>query len=236
VLSGAKISSYRMGSPRYGTRGHQDKWDPTVKTRRLTPEQMERYLKGETLEQILGEEGDSVGKQKVIGFSKYQELEEQYEIALRELEKANLEIESLRADRQPDATYEQLLKERDNQISELKKDLSFWREHSQKIAETVNDEQEITNLRREVVDAHKLVTEVQDQLTHTENLFNEAMTHKENLQKEITILSNKLQRSKEVQSDSQRMYEDLKKSYWTLTQEITPLRQLAFLKLQKELS
>ncbi|WNS74258.1 hypothetical protein RRV45_15210 [Bacillus sp. DTU_2020_1000418_1_SI_GHA_SEK_038] len=43
----AKISKYRTGEPRFGTRGSKDIWDSSVKTSFLSPEELAKYRNGD---------------------------------------------------------------------------------------------------------------------------------------------------------------------------------------------
>ena len=86
-----KVSPYRMGPPRFGTKPYV--FDNSVKTYQLTPEQLERYRNGEKLDDILKEdEGmEQVKKPKVIAYAKYEEVVAERDELKKQLEelKAN---------------------------------------------------------------------------------------------------------------------------------------------------
>lgn len=89
-----KVSPYRSGAPRFGTKSHDDKWDPSVKEYKLTPEQLKRYLAGTPMEEIMKEEGEEMGRPRVIGYGKYEEL-------LAENEKLKFELSNRAVVEQP---------------------------------------------------------------------------------------------------------------------------------------
>jgi hypothetical protein len=76
VNSLEKVSKYRSGPPRFGTRGYRDRWDNSVKTTKLTPEEMEQYKAGKSIEEILkGRERVEVAKKTLpITVKKYVEM------------------------------------------------------------------------------------------------------------------------------------------------------------------
>lgn len=89
-----KVSPYRSGPPRFGTR--QYVFDNTVKTYKLTPDQLERYRNGEKLEDILKEAKEMVQekKPKVIAYTKYEEVVAKRDELKKQLEemKANTTV------------------------------------------------------------------------------------------------------------------------------------------------
>jgi chromosome segregation ATPase len=190
MSSFTKISSYRMGPPRFGTRQHT--FDNSVTTYMLTPEQLERYRNGEKLEDILKEVTTMSQQPKVISYNKY------------------LEVEA----------------ERD----ELKKKLEEMKANT-----TVNNSNdEIERLKREIIDAHKLVSEKEEEIARLQELFETTMSDKEQLHKEVIILENQLQRLREVNDEltaqNERYFSDISR----LDMEIRGLRLYALHKLQKD--
>jgi chromosome segregation ATPase len=152
-----KISPYRMGEVRFGTR--QYTFYNSVTTYQLTPEQLERYRNGEKLEDILKEVTTMSQQPKVISYNKYLELEA----------------------------------ERD----ELKKQLEELKANA-----TENDSnEEIERLKREVINAHQLVTEKEEEISRLQEMFNEVMATNEQLQKESLLLENQIQRLKETNQE-----------------------------------
>jgi hypothetical protein len=182
-----KISPYRSGPPRFGTR--QYVIDNSVKTYQLT--QLEQLRAVKSVDEILKErEEKKMSQPRVISYIKY------------------LEVEA----------------ERD----ELKKQLEELKSNS--VPNT--NEQEIERLKREVIDAHKLVSEKEEEIARLQELFEIAMTDKEMLHKENLILENQLQRLREVNDElkerNERYYSNLSK----LDQEVRGLRIYALQKLQ----
>jgi DNA repair exonuclease SbcCD ATPase subunit len=138
------------------------------------------------------------------------------------------------------AKYEEVVAERD----ELKKQLEELKAN--------DNNEEIERLKREVIDAHKLVTEKEEEIAvllkeydskleqnakleqeveHWKELFETAMADKEQLQKENLILENQIQRLKEVNDEltakNERYFADLMR----LEQEVKGLRLYALQKL-----
>jgi chromosome segregation ATPase len=185
-----KVSPYRSGPPRFGTRQHT--FDNSVITYKLTPEQLERYRNGEKLEDILKEVTTMSQQPKVISYNKYLEV----------------------------------LAERD----ELKKQLE-----EMKVNTTVNNSnEEIERLKREIIDAHKLVSEKEEEIVRLQELFETTMSDKEQLHKEVIILENQLQRLREANDEltaqNERYFSDISR----LDMEIRGLRLYALHKLQKD--
>jgi chromosome segregation ATPase len=122
--------------------------------------------------------------------------------------------------------YLELEAERD----ELKKQLEELKAN----VAPVENNSEIEQLKREVMDAHKLVTEKEEKIAQLEEMFNEAMMAKEQLQKEIIFLENQVQRLKEAISElterNDRYFSDLSR----LEQEVKGLRLYALQKLHSD--
>jgi DNA repair exonuclease SbcCD ATPase subunit len=120
-----KVSPYRMGPPRFGSRPHNI--DTSVKTYQLTPEQLERYKNGEKLDDILKEdEGmEQEKKPKVIAYAKYEEV-------VAERDELKKQLEELQANIAP---------EDDNDIEWLKREAI----HAHKLV--TEKEQEVEQLR-----------------------------------------------------------------------------------------
>jgi chromosome segregation ATPase len=90
-----KVSPYRMGPPRFGTKPYV--FDNSVKTYQLTPEQLERLRVGENLEDILKEAKEmEQQKPKVIAYAKYEEVVAERDELKKQLEEfqANMEKEA----------------------------------------------------------------------------------------------------------------------------------------------
>uniref|UniRef100_UPI0006973E28 hypothetical protein n=1 Tax=Aeribacillus alveayuensis TaxID=279215 RepID=UPI0006973E28 len=91
------------------------------------------------------------------------------------------------------AKYEEVVAERD----ELKKQLEKLKAN---VAVNGSNE-EIERLKREVIHAHQLVTEKEEEISRLRELFETAMADKEQLQKENLLLENQIQRLKEANQE-----------------------------------
>jgi DNA repair exonuclease SbcCD ATPase subunit len=122
--------------------------------------------------------------------------------------------------------YLEVLAERD----ELKKQLEELKAN----ATPVEDDEKIELLKREVIHAHELVTEKEEEISRLQEMFSEAMTAKEQLQKENLLLENQIQRLKEVNQElterNERYFSDLSR----LEQEVKGLRLYALQKLHSD--
>ncbi|MGG3737555.1 hypothetical protein [Aeribacillus pallidus] len=186
-----KISPYRSGPPRFGTR--QYVFDNSVKTYQLTPEELEQLRAGKSVDEILKErEEKKMSQPRVISYIKY------------------LEVEA----------------ERD----ELKKQLEELKSNS--VPNT--NKQEIERLKREVIDAHKLVTEKENEIACLQELFETAMADKERLHKENLLLENQVQRLKEAISELTERNDRYSDNCIDLQRELKALRLYTLQKLQKD--
>ena len=130
-----KISSSRMGPPRFGNRPHNI--DTSVKTYQLTPEQLERLRAGENLNDIL-KEAKEVERQKpkVIAYTKYEEVVAERDELKKQLEelKANIApeddngIEWLKREA---IHAHKLLTEKEEECERLKHEIESWKELSE---------------------------------------------------------------------------------------------------------
>jgi chromosome segregation ATPase len=118
-----KVSPYRSGPPRFGTR--QYTFDNSVTTYQLTPEQLERYRNGEKLDDILKEVTTMSQQPKVISYNKYLEVLAERDELKKQLEElkanatvndSNEEIERLKREV---IHAHQLVTEKEEEISRL---------------------------------------------------------------------------------------------------------------------
>jgi chromosome segregation ATPase len=80
-----KISPYRSGPPRFGTR--QYVFDNSVKTYQLTPEELEQLRAGKSVDEILKErEEKKMSQPRVISYIKYLEVEAERDELKKQLE------------------------------------------------------------------------------------------------------------------------------------------------------
>lgn len=90
-------------------------------------------------------------------------------------------------------------------------------------------EKEIDNLKKEVIDAHKQVTEWQEKYHKLDERFSAVLLSKDQAMKINQSLENRLHDSTE---EIKRLNEEINQ----LNQEIFPLRQLSLLKLSKDVN
>jgi chromosome segregation ATPase len=122
--------------------------------------------------------------------------------------------------------YLEILAERD----ELKKQLEELKAN----ATVNNSNEEIERLKREVIHAHQLVTEKEEEISRLQEMFNEAMTAKEQLQKENLLLENQIQRLKEVNQELTERNDRYSSDLYHLEQEVKGLRIYALQKLYED--
>jgi chromosome segregation ATPase len=118
--------------------------------------------------------------------------------------------------------YEEVVAERD----ELKKQLEELQANAAPI--------EIEQLKREVIAAHKLVTEKEEEIAHWKELFETAMADKEQLHRENLILENQVQRLKEANDELKAQNERHFATLMRLEQEVKGLRIYALQKLKMD--
>ncbi len=116
--------------------------------------------------------------------------------------------------------YEEVVAERD----ELKKQLEELQTNATPI--------EIEQLKREVIAAHRLVTEKEEEIAHWKELFETAMADKEQLHKENLILENQIQRLREANDELKAQNERHFATLMRLEQEVKGLRIYALQKLK----
>jgi chromosome segregation ATPase len=92
--------------------------------------------------------------------------------------------------------------------------------------------EENDRLKKEVIDAHKLVSEKEEEISRLQELFESAMTDKEMLHKENLILENQLQRLRESNDELKERNEHYFSQLSRLDQEVRGLRLYALQKLQ----
>jgi transposase len=246
-----KVSNYRSGSPRFGTRDYKDEWDNSVKVSFLSPEELEEYRSGkrggmklftyedyqqrkaagksnaEIAKEMKISEATLYGRLKVWKGEPLQPKKEQHDKAEQlhtDEKKAN---ECNHKWKEEKAKYEQIIAElRGNldqasadklKIQELQKDIDFWKK---KVLELSSDKSETKATNDDAPDYHEL--------------FNDAMAEKENLQKEILILENQLNTTKEDLKEILKKHNELIDDYFSLKEEMVPLRQLVLIDLRNK--
>lgn len=271
-----KVSSYRSGSHRFGTRSHE-KFDNSVKVSYLSPEELEEYRSGRkggsrmytyddyrkfkaqglNNKQIAAKMNISEptlykrlkvweGKPLKTEAKNAQEPQEQKEKASegeRKQEDKSGELVALIAT---------LRAEKDSQeekVRELEKVNQDQETAYQALKHSHNDlinrystlkayapENEVEKMRK-VIDEYRIqAKDLQDKLQETEDNMQEVLGTNENLHKEILIMNESVIRSTELLNGASDEIESLTKKYNNLLREVEPLRQLALMKLQQDVS
>ncbi|MGE6260896.1 hypothetical protein ACQKCU_23970 [Heyndrickxia sporothermodurans] len=262
-MAETKISSRKSGAPRFV--GSNDGWKPTLTEYKLTEEQLERYKNGESIDEILKGE-------KEVKVSTKLTKERYLELKRRGLPDANIVkeygfkyVNELTAWKKKHLSPEEIEQLRKSTIQlsrgENKADLSVQNVPESKTTETEkspeNEEmsKEIDRLKREVIHAHKLVTEkderlkeslnehlrkdeliekLQKQLEQSVELYETAMLDKEKLHKENTTLINEVKYIKRELKAIQDQRDRYQSEYIELEEEVNGLRRFALTKLKRD--
>lgn len=228
-----KVSPYRSGEVRFGRRPHGI--DTTVRTYKLTPEQLERYRNGESIDDILKGEKTEVAKKIDLTVEEYIDLRRQgfsdaVIAAIKNITKQQLySWKSFRKEK-----IAQLEKELEQQGTESQETAENEPADSETITEDTTEEAGIEWLKREAIHAHKLLTEKEKEVEHWKELFETAMADKERLHKEIIVLENEIQRLKELVSELRERKDKSEEGWADATRELRALRLYALQKLQKD--
>ncbi|GGJ68473.1 chromosome segregation ATPase [Anoxybacillus voinovskiensis] len=249
------ISPYRQWDVRFGTRPHGI--DTTVRTYQLTPDQLERLRNGEKLDDIL-KGASEVVKQKLD-----LTVEEYVGMKLKGMNDAEIaEAKGLTDKQLYSWKYVRRSKiaqaERDMQVKMVEKEAESAQQEVTATVEAESETQEPTVteetqpdvaeddngiewLKREVIHAHKLLTEkeqecerLKQEAEHWKELFETAMADKERLHKENLLLENQVQRLKEVNDELKARNERYFASLTRLEQEVKGLRLYALQKLHTD--
>lgn len=248
------MSPYRQWDVRFGNRPHGI--DTTVRTYQLTPEQLERLRAGEKLEDILKGENE-VAKQKLD-----LTVEEYVEMKLKGMNDAEIaEAKGLTDKQLYSWKYVRRNKiaqaERDMQVKMVEKEAESAQQEVTATVEAESETQEPTVteetqpdsaeedekgiewLKREVIHAHKMLTEkeqecerLRQEVENWKELFETAMADKERLHKENLFLENHIQRLKESITELTERNERYFASLTRLEQEVKGLRLYALQKLK----
>jgi chromosome segregation ATPase len=236
MSSFTKISSYRMGPPRFGTRKHT--FDNSVTTYQLTPEELEQYKAGKSIDEILREQ-EEMKNTINLTVEEYVELKNEGLSDSEIAESIGLELKQLHNwkyhRRDKIKNYQNSIENSENSVqneNEYKTTTGDTKNEYEAILEEIKalkDENE--RLKREVINAHKLVSEKEEEIARLQELFETTMTDKERLHKENLILENQIQRLKEANDEltakNERYFADLMR----LEQEVKGLRIYALQKL-----
>lgn len=236
----ARISPYRSGPVRFGNRPHGI--DTTVRTYQLTPEQLERYRNGESIDDILKGEEHEVAKKIDLTVEEYIDLRRQgfsdaVIAAIKNITKQQLySWKSFRKEK-----IAQLEEELEQQQNESQETVKNEPADSETITEDAGEDAGIEWLKREAIHAHKLLAEkeqecerLRQEVEHYKELFETAMVDKERLYKETIILENEIQRLKELVNELRERKGQSEENWADATRELRALRLYALQKLQKD--
>lgn len=259
------MSPYRQWDVRFGNRPHGI--DTTVRTYKLTPEQLERLRAGEKLEDILKvcnsvkEEKDMANKKIDLTIEEYVEMHKKGMSDTEIAQEKGLTDKQLYSWKYFRKGHIKRLLGVDN--AERNEAIEQIQQAQQEIASTVEtgletqgaahedsdteetqvntaeDDKDIEWLKREVIHAHKLLTEKEEEcerLKHEieswKELFETAMADKEQLHKENLLLENQVQRLREANDELKAQNERYFDTLVRLEQEVKGLRLYALQKLK----
>ncbi|MED3732537.1 hypothetical protein [Geobacillus stearothermophilus] len=235
-----KVSPYRSGPPRFGNRPHNI--DTSVKKYQLTPEQLERYRNGESIDDILKGEEHEVAKKIDLTVEEYIDLRRQgfsdaVIAAIKNITKQQLyNWKSFRKEK-----IAQLEEELEQQQNESQETVKNEPADSETITEDAGEDAGIERLKREAIHARKLLAEkeqecerLRQEVEHYKELFETAMEDKERLHKETIILENEIQRLKELVNELRERKDQSEENWADATRELRALRLYALQKLQKD--
>lgn len=260
------ISPYRQWDVRFGNRPHGI--DTTVRTYQLTSEQLERLRAGEKLEDIL-KDCKSVKEEKNMANKKIDLTVEEYvEMHKKGMSDTEIAQEKGLTDKQlyswkyfRNGHIKRFLEQSEveqqatEQIQQAQQEVASTVEtgletqgtaHEDSDTEetqvnTAEDDKGVEWLKREVIHAHKLLTEKEqecERLKHEieswKELFETAMADKERLHKENLILENEIQRLKEANQELTERNDRYSDNCINLQRELKALRLYTLQKLQKD--
>ncbi|PLR93221.1 helix-turn-helix domain-containing protein [Bacillus sp. T33-2] len=263
-MAPSKIHPRHSGPPRFGTGGNVEKWDNSVKVSYLSPEELQKYRNGEhggiklfTYDDFLrlkaeGKSNEEIAKEmKMSPATLYKRIKAWKMDILQgknkdvQAPKENKELlrEKEAVPPEKPAQLEQLVEgfkgklkaaqdecqQKDKTIEELNNKVSYWQQRAERAELQPVDQADYESLEKELV-------AVREELQSCQELFDEVSAAKENAAKEILTLNNQVNRLSEALNERNHLYENLLEQYKTLQQEIGPIRQLAFLKLQQDVS
>ncbi|MCU9614110.1 hypothetical protein OEV98_11115 [Caldibacillus lycopersici] len=223
------VSKYRSGPPRFGKKPYKDSWDPSVKTTKLTSDELEQLRNGKPVDEILKErEQVDKSKAKIAHFEKNvsnettnikKALTSENEPKTIEIDTSNTKYETRYLNIDYKQRFEELSASHEKLVYEAK-------EAEEKVAAL---EPEVNNLKREVIDAHKQLAGWQERFDLMEENFNAALIDKEHAINETVFLENQL-------SNARKEILRLNEEVSALKTEVKPLREFAFLKLSRDVN
>ena len=242
------VSPYRQWDVRFGTRPHGI--DTTVRTYQLTPDQLERLRNGENLDDILKdcknvkEEKNMANKKNDLTVEEYVEM---YKKGMNDAEIAqekgitNQQLYSWKYFRKGHIKrlLEQDKAERNEAIEQTQQEVAATavETESERQESTVTegiDDKGIERLKREVIHAHKLLTEKEQECEEKQHMLDEVLTRNEELHKEVLVLESEIARLKELVQELTNRNERYSDTTFENERELRALRMYALHKLQKD--
>ena len=238
------VSPYRRWDVRFGNRPHGI--DTTVRTYQLTPDQLERLRNGENLDDIL-KDCKNVKEEKDMANKKIDLTVEEY---VEMLKKGMSDTEIAQ---EKGITNQQLYSWKYFRKGHIKRALE--QEVQQEIAATIEAESEtqettvtgetqnngveeddkgIEWLKREVIHAHKLLTEKEQECEEKQHMLDAARARNEELHKEVLTLESEIARLKELVQELTNRNELYSDATFENERELRALRMYALHKLQKD--
>lgn len=253
------VSPYRQWDVRFGTRPHGI--DTTVRTYQLTPDQLERLRNGENLDDILKdcenvrEEKDMANKKIDLTIEEYVEMHKKgmsdAEIAdvkgitgqqlysWKYFRKGHIKrfLEQSEAEQQATEQIQQAQQEVASTVETGLETQGAAHEDSDTEETQVNtaeDDKGIEWLKREVIHAHKLLTEKEQECEEKQHMLDAVLARNEELHKEVLVLESEIARLKELVQELTNRNERYSDTTFENERELRALRMYALQKLQKD--
>jgi uncharacterized protein (DUF433 family) len=241
------VSQYRQWDVRFGNRPHGI--DTTVRTYQLTPDQLERLRNGENLDDIL-KDCENVREEKDMANKKIDLTVEEY-VEMHKKGMSDAEIAQVKG-----LTDKQLYSWKYFRKGHIKRALE--QEAQQEVASTVEtgletqgtahedsdteetqvntaeDDKGIEWLKREVIHAHKMLTEKEQECEEKQHMLDAVLARNEELHKEVLVLESEIARLKELVQELTNRNERYSDTTFENERELRALRMYALYKLQKD--
>ncbi|MBB6176398.1 uncharacterized protein (DUF433 family) [Anoxybacillus tengchongensis] len=244
------VSPYRQWDVRFGTRPHGI--DTTVRTYQLTPEQLERLRNGESIDDILKdcksvkEEKDMSNKKIDLTVEEYVEMNKKgmtdTEIAqAKGITKQQLyswkyfrkgHIKRLLEQSEAEQQATEQIQQAQQEVAATAVETESERQEST-VTEEIDDKG-IEWLKREVIHAHKMLTEKEQECEEKQHMLEAVLARNEELHKEVLTLENEIARLKELVQELTNRNERYHDTTLENERELRALRMYALHKLQKD--
>lgn len=232
------VSPYRQWDVRFGNRPHGI--DTTVRTYQLTPEQLERLRNGESIDDIL-KDCKSVKEEKDMANKKIDlTIEEYVEMLKKGMSDAEIAQEKGITDRQLYSwkyfrrghIKRALEQEAQQEVAATAVETESESQEST-VTEEIDDK-DIEWLKREVIHAHKLLTEKEQECEKKQHMLDAALARNDELHKEVLTLESEIARLKELVQELTNRNERYSDATFENERELRALRMYALHKLQKD--